>query len=127
MSNEASARAATAYMPVSVSTLRGDQPTTFDLYVHINNKHILLLRKGDHFEGSRLERLRERKLETMFVTQPEEPLYKAYVDKNLELAYGEASSVSSETRGEIAQGHQQWASELVMEDLANEDAYKQAK
>ncbi len=116
-----------SYYPVRVTTLRGDQPIGFDLYVFVNNKYILYVRKGDHFDGGRLDKLREKKLELMYIVSSEEPLYNDYVARNLDIAYSEKSSASIESRASIAQGHQQWVTEIVLENLADEGAYQQAR
>ena len=115
------------YLPVRVAMLRGDLPISFDLYVQVNEKFILYIRKGDSFEGNRLDRIREKKLERMFIVKPDEPKFDEYMAKNLERAYSEKSGVAIENRAQIAQGHQQWAAEIVMEDLADERSYGQAK
>ena len=54
------------FVPIRVSTLRGDLKINFDAYVKVNEKHILYLRKGDSFEGSRLKRLKDKKVRKMW-------------------------------------------------------------
>ena len=49
------------FISMRVSTLRGDLKIDFDVYVKINDKMILYIRRGDSFEGPRLKRLREKK------------------------------------------------------------------
>ena len=50
------------YVPIRVSVLRGDQKIGFDAFLEVNSKYILYLRKGDSFEGARLDRLKEKKV-----------------------------------------------------------------
>lgn len=115
------------YVPVRVSTLRGDQKIDFNAYVKINDKYILYLRKGDSFEGTRLTRLKEKKLRKMFISNEEERMYRAYLSKNIEMAYDAKSGASIENRAAIVQGSQQSNTEEVMENPENKEAYDIAK
>lgn len=115
------------YCPVRVSTLRGDQKITFDLYLLINDKYILYLRRGDSFEGTRLDRLRNRKLRKMFIQPDDEYQYRDYVSRNIDMAYSNTSDRPITVRAEIVQGHQQATAETLMEFPADEKSYNLAK
>ncbi len=115
------------YLPIRVSTLRGDQKINFDAYIMINDKQILYLRRGDSFEGTRLVRLKEKKVRKMYIPQTDEKNYRAYIDTNLSLAYDSKSPKTIEDRGQIVQGMQQAAAEDVMERPEDEVSYKNAK
>ena len=65
---------ANQYVPIRVSTLRGNLKIPFDAYVSVASKHILFCRKGDSFGGDRLDRLKKKKLKIMFILQPSFPL-----------------------------------------------------
>lgn len=116
-----------SYVPIRVSTLRGDQKISFDLYIQLGQKHILFIRRGDSFEGLRLNRLKERKLRKMFILPGDEPLYRAYIESNIERAYDAKSGVSLEDRSAVVQGLQQSAAEAVMENVNDAKAYADAK
>jgi putative nucleotidyltransferase with HDIG domain len=116
-----------SYVPIRVSTLRGDQEINFNVYILINEKHILYIRTGDSFEGSRLKKLKGKKLKRMYIVPDDEELYRAYVDRNLEMAYDDKSGKSIETRAEIVHGHNQANAEAVMENPEDEQAYGLAK
>ncbi len=116
-----------SFLPIRVSTIRGDQALNFDAYVKINEKQILYLRKGDTFEGLRLKRLKEKKLKKMFIVTDDEGNYRSYLAKNIEMAYDPKSQKSIETRSEIVQGMQQSNAEAVIEDPGNAESYAQAK
>lgn len=116
-----------AYVPVRVSTLRGEQKISFDLYLQVGGKHILYIRRGDSFEGTRLERLKERKLRKMFIVPDDEPQYRKYIQSNTELAYDPKSGASIENRVSVIQGLQQSSAETVMEDPASAESYAIAK
>ncbi|MDZ4661894.1 MAG: HD domain-containing phosphohydrolase [Pseudomonadota bacterium] len=115
------------YLPVRVSTLRGDQKIDFDAYVLINDKHILYLRRGDSFEGARLNRLKEKKLRKLYILNTDEKLYRDYMNRNLDIAYNSKSNKTLEDRSQIVQGLQQNSAEEVMETPHSETSYKYAK
>lgn len=115
------------YVSVRVSTLRGDLKIDFDVFVKINDKHILYIRKGDSFEGVRLKRLKEKKLKKMFILPDAEPSYREYIKKNIEMAYDMSSNKSLETRSEIIQGQQQSNTEQVFENPEDAEVYGETK
>lgn len=115
------------YIPIRVSTLRGDQGIDFDAYLKINDKYILYVKQGDSFEGERLKRLKSKKLKKMFILPEAEAKYRAYMSKNIEMAYDAKSGKSIESRSEIIQGAQQSNTEAVMENPENQAAYQEAK
>lgn len=114
------------YVSIRVSTLRGDQKIDFNTYVKINDKMILYLRKGDSFEGARLQRLREKNLKKMFILSEEEGYYRQYLQKNIESAYQDKGKDLS-SRAEIIQGTQQSYTEEVLENPQSTAAYAVAK
>jgi putative nucleotidyltransferase with HDIG domain len=115
------------YVPIRVSTLRGDQKIDFDAYLKINDKFVHYVRKGDSFEGERLQRLKAKKLKKMFILPTHEEGYRQYLHKNIEMAYDKNSGKSMQTRAEIVQGNQQSQTEAVMENPENEAVYNDAK
>jgi HD-GYP domain-containing protein (c-di-GMP phosphodiesterase class II) len=115
------------FVPIRVSTLRGDQPIDFNAYIQVAEKHILYLRKGDSFEGERLKRLKDKKLRKMFIVPDDENHYRNYLSKNIEMAYDNKSNKNIVTRSEIVQGAQQSNTEEVMENADNVEAYNTAK
>ncbi len=115
------------YVSVRVSTLRGDQKIKFNVYVQINDKMILYIRDGDSFEGTRLKRLKEKKLKKLYISQDDESKYRDYLLVNIERAYDKQSNVDIQTRAEIIQGSQQCNVEEVFENPENAEAYNIAK
>lgn len=116
-----------SFVPIRVSTLRGDQKIEFDTYVKINDKHILYLRRGDSFEGPRLQRLKEKKLKKMFISDKDEGNYRSYLSQNIDTAYDPKSGKSLPTRCEIIQGSQQANAEALMEEPDAAELYTIAK
>ncbi len=115
------------YVPIRVSTLRGEQKIDFNAFLKINDKYILYLRRGDSFEGQRLGRLKEKKLRKMFILSEDESNYRTYLSRNIEIAYDKSSSQTLENRAAIIQGSQQSNVEEVMESPENKALYEEAK
>ncbi len=115
------------YAPIRVSTLRGDLKIPFDAYVRVAGKYILYLRKGDSFEGKRLNKLKEKKLRTMFIPQDSMTVYRSYMSENIERAYDPVPPRPIEARVEVIQGAQQAAAEDLMEYPDAKEFYNVAK
>lgn len=118
---------ATNYISFRVSTLRGDQKIDFNAYVRINEKYVLYVRRGDSFEGSRLLKLKEKKLKQLFLKPEEENLYRQYIERNIDMAYDKNSGKSITNRAEIIQGSQQSSAEEVFENPTSATSYNNAK
>lgn len=127
MANDAASKKAEEYVPIRVSTLRGDQKIAFDAFLKINEKFVHYLRKGDSFEGERLKRLKAKKLKKMFILPHDEEFYRQYMQSNIEMAYDSKSGKDLQLRSEIVQGNQQSQTEAVMENPENELVYNDAK
>lgn len=115
------------FVPVRVGTLRGDSKITFDVYVRVASKYICYCRKGDSFEGSRLQKFKEKKIKQLFIETNHENAYREYMTRNIEQAYDKNSGKSIENRSEIIQGSQQSNAEEVMENPEDRVAYDLAK
>ncbi|MBL7671174.1 MAG: HD domain-containing protein [Bdellovibrionaceae bacterium] len=115
------------YVSLRVSTLRGDQKISFNVYVKINEKMVLYLRRGDSFEGPRLQRLKEKKLKKMFILTEDETHYRDYLHNNIELAYDNKSGKDISVRSEIVHGQQQANVEEVFEKPEDAVAYQNTK
>ena len=114
------------FVTIRTATLRGDQKIDFDVYIQVGEKHIAYLRKGDAFDGTRLERLKAKKLKKLFIRPEEEQAYRDYVTQNIEIAYAKTDR-PIEARAEVIQGAQQSSAEAVLEAPENQANYSQAK
>ena len=114
------------YISIRVNTLRGDQKIDFDVYILIDGKYVHYLRKGDSFEGQRLERLKSKKLKKMFINLDAENLYRNYIEKNIDMAYNDKNK-DLQLRSEIVQGDQQYHADEVFENPQSALSYSQAK
>lgn len=118
---------ANEYIPIRVSTLRGDLKIPFDAYVKVASKHILFCRQGDSFEGDRLVRLKKKKLKKMYILPEHEEPYRRYISESIEAAFDNNSDKSIEDRAAVIQGAQQAAAEDVMENPEDQHSYHLAK
>lgn len=115
------------FNPVRVSTLRGDMKIGFDLFVKVAGKYIHYCRRGDSFEGSRLDRLKSKKLKLLYIRPEDDPAYQQYLDASIDAAYSNVPERALEIRAEVIQGFQQAAAEEFMEDPQNEQTYKHVR
>lgn len=116
-----------AFFPIRVSTLRGDQKIGFDVYVRVAGKHILYCRKGDSFDGIRLERLKEKKVKQFFVTGEGQSEYRRYLNQNVDIAYFNTAGKPMQERCHIIAGLQEAVTEDVLEDPTSSASYEVLK
>jgi len=112
------------YVAIRVSNLRGDQKIPFNAYVRVAGKYILFCREGDSFEGQRLQRLKSKKLQKMFVQEEQAKVFNTYLRENLERAYDNSKNKPVDIRTQIIQGAVQATAEDLMEDPASRALYK---
>ncbi len=115
------------YVPVRVSTLRGDDKVDFNIYVPVAERQVLYIRQGDSFEGDRLQRLKKKKLKKMFIDENDEKNYQSYIARSLNAAMDKNSGKSMDVRAEVVQGASQASVEEVMENPGNQVTYEAAK
>lgn len=115
------------YVPIRVSTLRGDEKILFDLYVALGERFVHYAREGSSFEGERLSRLKKKRVKKMFILDAHENSYQEYIQKNLNLAFDGSKEKPVETRAEIAQGICESTVEEVLDHPENEVAYNSAR
>ncbi|MEQ1877337.1 MAG: HD domain-containing phosphohydrolase [Bdellovibrionia bacterium] len=65
------------YLRIKIHSLHPLRPTTFDTYVHINDKFILYLRAGDALTADKIEKLSGA--DVFFIREEDRPAYKKYV------------------------------------------------
>lgn len=116
-----------AFFPIRVSTLRGDQKIGFDVFVRVAGKHILYCRKGDSFDGVRLDRLKEKKLKVLFVSAEGQPEFRKYLAQNVEIAYFNTAGKPMDERCHIIAGLQEAVTEDVLDDPTSSASYEVLK
>ncbi|MNJ94742.1 Cyclic di-GMP phosphodiesterase response regulator RpfG [compost metagenome] len=72
------------YFRIRLSTIRPDKVTSFDIFVHLDNKHILYLRAGDKLSDGKIERLHIRDTgDSFFVRNEDKQLYRDWVREEM--------------------------------------------
>ncbi|MBX3022274.1 MAG: HD domain-containing protein [Bdellovibrionales bacterium] len=115
------------FFSIRVSTLRGDLKIPFDVYVKVGSKQIHYCRRGDSFEGARLDRLKSKKLKFMYIRSEDQPAYQQYLDASIDAAYSNNPAKPIEIRAEVIQGFQQATAEEYMDDPKDETSYKHVR
>lgn len=67
------------YIKIRVAAMVANKPTTFDLFVHINNKFICYLRSGDTLSLEKIEKLASHKTEVFYIKETDKDAFKKYV------------------------------------------------
>ncbi len=116
-----------SHISIRVSTLRGAQKIDFDVFLKINDKMVLYLRRGDSFEGLRLKRLKEKKLKNLHILVDDEANYLKYLKTNIDSAYDPNSKREIQSRAEVIQGDQQSHVEIVFEHPEDKKAYEDTR
>ncbi len=112
-----------SHTPIRVATLRGDAKIPFDVFVKVGDRYVLYCRRGDSFEGTRLSRLRMKKLRKMYVLKSDEVPYRQYLEENINHAYDKSGDRALSIRAEIIQGFQQAETESFFEDALDAFTY----
>jgi HD-GYP domain-containing protein (c-di-GMP phosphodiesterase class II) len=74
----------TAYFRIRLSTIRPDKVTSFDIFVLVDNKHILYLRAGDKLSDGKIERLHSRDTgDSFFVRTEDKQAYRDWVREEM--------------------------------------------
>ena len=113
------------YVPIRISTLRGDLPISFDVFVRVGDRYVAYCRRGTTFEGDRLARLQNKNLKNLHIMSTDQKAYDAYVNASLEAAYQPGQSLK--IRAEVITGFQQAASERFMDNPDDEKSYERVR
>jgi HD-GYP domain-containing protein (c-di-GMP phosphodiesterase class II) len=114
---------APAYVPVRVDSLVGEASVNFDLYVQLNAKHVLYLRKGGTFDSARLQKMRDKNVRNMWILSEDEAAFRSYYERRVESAFDLNSPMPLEERGPLIFGSLAEAAEAVFKAPSNSGAY----
>lgn len=118
---------ALAFFPVPVDTLIGETRTEFDLYVQLNSKHVLYLRKGGEFDVSRIEKLREKNVQNIWVSTNEARIYKNFCERRLAAPYDMSVEMAPVDRSNVIVRSLTTATEALLKNPGNGDVYNLAR
>ncbi|MCM2322841.1 MAG: HD domain-containing protein [Oligoflexia bacterium] len=88
------------FIPVRISTLRSDEDVPFDVFIHVADHQVHYIRRGDPFERKRIDNLRSKGVQKLFIPLECEKFYLDYLDAGLRKLRN--ASVSVEARSSIA-------------------------
>jgi len=72
------------YTPVRICTLLPSKSLPFSLYIELNDRFVLYVRKGDNLTDERLKKLNENDIKNLFISGNDELKYQTYVDNNFQ-------------------------------------------
>lgn len=116
-----------SFSHIRTGTLRGDLPIDFDVYLQVAGKFILYCKQGENFEGERLERLKRKNIERLFVHSDQAQNYQNYLNKNIDRAFNTSASLSLTQRAEIIQGYVEAATQDLLQEPHEKPYYKVLK
>lgn len=112
-----------SFVPIQLSTLVGDVPLTFDVYIKVDDRCILYVRTGDDIETDRLKSLKKKKVRKLFIAGSDEPKYQGFLDSLLL----STEKLNSDQKAGLASGVAENASELIHKDPRSQTAYTTAE
>lgn len=71
----------TKFFKIRVATLVPNKPTAFDVYIHLNGKHVLYLRAGDQLKPEKIAHL--DRADVFYVPEEQRQAYKSFVFNRL--------------------------------------------
>jgi response regulator RpfG family c-di-GMP phosphodiesterase len=89
------------FITVRIGTLRGDESVGFDIYIRVGERYLHYIRKSDPFDQSRIDSLKTKKVQKLFIPSECESAYLEYLDAGLGKI--QDSNASVETKATIAQ------------------------
>lgn len=122
----------TKYSPINIDVIRSDCPLNFDLYIRVNEKFILYIRKNDGIEEDRLEKLKqilklkEKDVDRLFTTEEGQEKFINYVEESVEKIVEDPKMPKDEQAEAILEIVQN-AVEVVYADPMSVQAYQMAE
>jgi HD-GYP domain-containing protein (c-di-GMP phosphodiesterase class II) len=114
------------YLPIRVTTLKGQVKLGFDIYVQLPHKVLLYARGTDDIEDHRLKYLKKKKVRKLYINDSEEGLYQEYVDRCLTSAMAD-DSISLEEKSSLVVNSGEATAEKIYEDPHSKKSYDAAQ
>lgn len=112
-----------SFVPIQLSTLVGDTPLSFDVYIKLPERCLLYVRSGDDIESDRLKALKKKKVRKLYIEGKDEPLYQEFLDS---LLFANDKLNDDQKAGLVA-GLAESASESIHKDPKSQASYKTAE
>ena len=111
------------YVPIRLTTLRGQVAFKFNIYIPVQNKYILYVRSGDDIQQDRLSHLRKKKVRQLFIDSDDETHYQNYLDEGLNAAINDDKMTKDDKAG-VVTGMASGAVDLMQKEPDSIAAYK---
>ncbi len=111
------------YVPIRISTLKKNSDLGFDLHIKLKSKYLLYVHAGDNISPARLDKLKDKRVKQLFISDDDEKKYQAFLDNALTQA-AEDPNMPKEEKAEIASSVASGAAEDIQENPDSVDAYK---
>lgn len=118
-----------AFLPISIEAIRPNCPFTFDLYLKVNEKYLLYIKKGDGIEDSRpsslkvIQTLKEKKVERLFITHADHEAFENFIDTSIKEVI-EDPALPPEEKFSVIEEIAQTAVEVVFTQPDSQKAYQ---
>lgn len=114
------------FVPVRTSTLKADVQLTFEVYVKIQDRYVLYIRKGDDLRVQRLDNLKKQKVRQMFIPAEQEVDYQSFLDGFL-LDAANNVMMSANQKSEVINGYATQATEEIYKDPSSKKSFNKAQ
>lgn len=114
------------YLPIRLSTLKGELKLGFNVYVQLPHKVLLYARSEDDIDIHRIGYLKKKKVRKLYIDDTEEANYQSYIDRCLSAAMDD-DSVSLEEKADIVVGASEATAERIYEDPHSKKSYDAAQ
>lgn len=114
------------FVPIRTSTLKSDVQLTFEVYIKIQDRYVLYIRKGDDLRLQRFENLRKQKVRQLFIPAEQETEYQSFLDGCLVDA-SQNVMMSAQQKSDVIGGYAIQASEEIYKDPTSKKSFNKAK
>jgi HD-GYP domain-containing protein (c-di-GMP phosphodiesterase class II) len=114
------------FVPVRTSTLKPDVHLSFEVYVKIQDRYVLYIRKGDDLRSQRLDNLKKQKVRQLFIPAEQEIEYQNFLDGFL-LDAANNVMMSANQKSEVINGYATQATEEIYKDPSSKKSFTKAQ
>ncbi len=114
------------FVPVRTSTLKPDVHLTFEVYVKIQDRYVLYIRKGDDLRIQRLDNLKKKKVRQMFIPAEQELDYQNFLDGFL-LDAATNVMMPAIQKSDVINGYATQATEEIYKDPSSKKSFTKAQ
>ena len=114
------------YVPIRISTLRGETIFEFNIYIQVREKYLLYIRQGDDIDTSRLKRLKKKRVRQLFIETKDEEKYQNFLDVGLDMVIND-SSIAADEKADMVGGYASTAVDEMAENPESVVAFKMSE